>query len=73
MEWMGFEDEYDYDYDYDYTYYYPQSASAQVGYGIPAVGYVAPSAGSEHSSYSSYTPIHVAPVRHFHHPARDDK
>lgn len=72
MEWMGFDYDDESEYDYEYTYYYPPSASSQVGYGIPAVGYVSPSAGGQQSSYSSYSPVQIAP-QHFGHPARDDK
>ncbi|XP_066949023.1 uncharacterized protein [Macrobrachium rosenbergii] len=67
--WMG----YDYDYyeeDYDNNYFF-QPASPQIGYGLPAVGYLAPSGGSPHSSYSSYVPVHAA-QQSFAHPARDD-
>ncbi|XP_027224841.1 uncharacterized protein [Penaeus vannamei] len=64
-EWMGYED-----YDYDYEYYYPSSASSQIGYGYPAVGYIPASAGGHHSSYSSYSPISSG--HQFGHPARDD-
>ncbi|XP_050697498.1 uncharacterized protein LOC126985944 [Eriocheir sinensis] len=75
MEWMGFDyDDYDdYDYNnYDYQLYYPGSASAQVGYGLPSVGHIAPSASGQ-SSYSSYQPYQVVPhPNQFSYNARDD-
>jgi len=73
--WMGYDyDDYEDDYygdeyyDYQQLYYSPQSGSAQIGYGLPAVGYAGSGTGS---SYSSYSPIVAAPPHHFN-PARHD-
>ncbi|KAK3879361.1 hypothetical protein Pcinc_016053 [Petrolisthes cinctipes] len=75
MSFMGFDydDDYYYDEDYSYQLYYPQSGhSAQIGYGLPSVGYSASGTGGHQSSYSSYSPLVAAPPQHFHHPARHD-
>ncbi|XP_068239835.1 uncharacterized protein [Palaemon carinicauda] len=68
--WMGY-DEYDY-YEDDYDNYYFAAATPQVGYGLPAVGYITPTGGSPHSSYSSYVPIQPGQGG-FGRPARDDE
>ncbi|KAK4309150.1 hypothetical protein Pmani_019208 [Petrolisthes manimaculis] len=76
MSFMGFDydDDYYYDEDYSYQLYYPQSGhGAQIGYGLPSIGYSASGGtGGHQSSYSSYSPLIAAPPQHFHHPARHD-
>ncbi|XP_045617508.2 uncharacterized protein [Procambarus clarkii] len=70
MEWMGFGDDESDEYsDYEYSYYYPPSASSQIGYGLPSVGYQG-ATGAQQSSYSSYAPVQVAHPQFS--PARDD-
>ncbi|KAK7079086.1 hypothetical protein SK128_000291 [Halocaridina rubra] len=53
--WFGYDyDDYE---DYDYQYF-PASSQPNIGYGLPAIGYIPASAGVAQSSYSSYIPVH---------------